>query len=135
MFRKFRFLLVILGLAMVMIILFPSVSALENINATPNNATAKNTGLRDITLNSTLAINMTSKISSNNDTNRYPISSPTKNSSILYTSQIANGTEMRQAINATGHARYTINLGSLARQARPKPVKDLEKVVFICNIV
>ena len=112
MLKKSMISLVVLGLVMVLIILLPVTPAKENISATPSNATAKNTGLNNTTLYGTL-----------------------KNSSILYTSQIANGTEMRQAINATGHARYTINLGSLARQANPKPGKDLEKVVFICNIV
>jgi hypothetical protein len=136
MLKKFRFLLVILGLGIAMIILLPSVSALENINATPNNVTAKNTGLNNTTLKSTIASNMTSNtVSSNNDTNRYHITPPTKNSSILYTPQIADGTEMRQAINATGHARYSFKLGSLASKARHKPVKNLEKVVFICNII
>jgi hypothetical protein len=116
MFKKFRFLLIILGLAIVMIILLPSAPALENINATPNNATAK---VSNVTSN---------EVSFNNETNR---SSPIKNSSVLYTSPIANGTEAGQATNATEQARYSFKLGS----ASHKPVKDLEKVVFICNIM
>ena len=133
MLKKFMSLLVILGLVMVMIILLPAAPALENINATPRNATAKNIGLNDTTLNSTIKNNMTSSaVSFNNDTNR---STPMKNSSILYTSQIANGSDMGQATNATGHARYSFRLGSLASQASHKPVKDLEKIVFICNII
>jgi hypothetical protein len=116
MLKKFRFLQVILGLAIVMIILLPSAPALENINATPNNATAKSS-------------NVTSyAVSFDNETN---ISSPMKNSSVLYTFPIANSTNMVQATNATEQARYSFKLGS----ASHKPVKDLEKVVFICNIM
>jgi hypothetical protein len=48
---------------------------------------------------------------------------------------MGNGTEMGQTVNEAGRARYTINLGSLAKKATNKPGKDLEKVVFICNIM
>ncbi|VVB63134.1 Uncharacterised protein [uncultured archaeon] len=133
MLKKFRFHLVILVLAIVIIILLPSVPALEDINATPNNATAKNIELNDMMLNSTIKNNMTSNaVSINNNTNR---SAPIKDSSILYTPSIANGTDIGQVINATGHARYSFKLGSLDSQTTHKPVKDLERVVFICNIM
>ena len=46
-----------------------------------------------------------------------------------------NSTKTGQNVNEAGPSRYTIQLGSLAKSATNKPGKDLEKVVFICNIM
>lgn len=112
MIKKFMLPLVILGIGMIMIILLPVSPALESINATSSNGTTKSTELNNTILSSTM-----------------------KNSSIMYTSHISNNTGMRYVINDTGNARYSFKLGSLESQAGHKPVRNLEKVVFICNIV
>jgi hypothetical protein len=100
-------LLVILCLTTTMI-LSVATTAQKNMNITGNNLNVSNTLLNDTS-------------SSNIETNN--------------ASQIDNSTKMGQAIDKTGHAKYTINLGSLAKKEINKAGKDLEKVVFICNIV
>ena len=129
------FILIILGLTTAMILSF-SVAAQKNINVTENNLNPNNTTLNNTSLSNVKANNTSQDVvSQNNETNRYPVSSQTNVSSGLYKSQMDNGTKTGQNVNEAGHARYTIQLGSLAKNATNKPGKDLEKVVFICNIM
>ena len=114
--------LVILCLTVVMILSVAS-TAQKNMNITGNDINASNTLLNNTLLSNIIANNTSlNPIFNNGATN-------------VYAYNMGNGTKMGQAIDRTGHAKYTNNLGSLAKNETNKPGKDLEKVVFICNIV